>query len=244
MTLTDPTGGVGYAFGEVLPSSHMTTIATQQPDALDGAAGGSYTPTAAIDIGGSYGMGDVTYSGDITMLTTTSINLQGTARVFGQNTVFDDSGIDFLTGAIASFASGASLDLASGADQSFASGSTVTGLYQAGLNFGYQQISDVDEQDIDPRNGRFIELFVSSAERDHDMVETGMTQGDWCVLFCKDTDNTINIHKDGSSYTGDRICALVTSPTGGFSWAVLFYNTGDGHFRLGPHSAGVTGGRD
>ena len=43
MTLLDPTLGVGYAFGEKLPSTHMTTIATQQPRALDIVSGGSYT---------------------------------------------------------------------------------------------------------------------------------------------------------------------------------------------------------
>jgi hypothetical protein len=42
MTLTDPTGGVGYAYGAKLPSTDMTTIATQQPDAVDGSAGGTY----------------------------------------------------------------------------------------------------------------------------------------------------------------------------------------------------------
>ena len=46
--LTDPTGGVGYAFGEVLSSTHMTTIATNQPKAVDGAGGGSYTLSAEL----------------------------------------------------------------------------------------------------------------------------------------------------------------------------------------------------
>lgn len=42
MTLSDPTSGAGYAFGEQLTSAHMTTIATQQPDALDIVNGGTY----------------------------------------------------------------------------------------------------------------------------------------------------------------------------------------------------------
>lgn len=42
MTLLDPTLGVGYAFGEKLPSTHMTSIATQQPRALDAIDGGAY----------------------------------------------------------------------------------------------------------------------------------------------------------------------------------------------------------
>lgn len=43
MTATDPTSGAGYAFGEVLTSAHMTTIANQQPNLLDAIGGGSYT---------------------------------------------------------------------------------------------------------------------------------------------------------------------------------------------------------
>jgi hypothetical protein len=39
---TDPTGGVGYGFGAQLPSAHMTTIATQQPDLVDSATGGTW----------------------------------------------------------------------------------------------------------------------------------------------------------------------------------------------------------
>lgn len=48
MALVDPTGGVGYAFGQKLPSTHMTTIATQQPNAIDGVNGGTYTCLAAL----------------------------------------------------------------------------------------------------------------------------------------------------------------------------------------------------
>ena len=53
MSLTDPTGGAGYSTGEVLTSTHMTTIANQQPYALDGNGGGTYTPSAAIIVNGS-----------------------------------------------------------------------------------------------------------------------------------------------------------------------------------------------
>lgn len=52
MTLVDPTSGVGYAFGEVLPSAHMTTIANNQPDAIDGVLGGAYTATGQIVVNG------------------------------------------------------------------------------------------------------------------------------------------------------------------------------------------------
>lgn len=48
MSLTDPTSGIGYAFGAKLPSSHMTTIATQQPNALDYVNGGTYTCANAM----------------------------------------------------------------------------------------------------------------------------------------------------------------------------------------------------
>lgn len=101
MTATDPTSGVGYSFGEVLPSAHMTTIATQLPDLIDGDGGGSYAPSAVINIAGA-GLnnvtlasgatlsggaatissdvtqsGDVTLSGDTTM--TGAMTLSGTA---------------------------------------------------------------------------------------------------------------------------------------------------------------------
>lgn len=50
MSLSDPTSGAGYAFGQKLPSTHMTTIATQQPDALDIVNGGTYTNLTNITI--------------------------------------------------------------------------------------------------------------------------------------------------------------------------------------------------
>lgn len=54
MSLTDPTSGAGYSFGERLPSSHMTTIATQQPNALDAVGGGTWSSLAAgVTINGS-----------------------------------------------------------------------------------------------------------------------------------------------------------------------------------------------
>lgn len=48
MTLVDPTSGLGYSFGQKLPSTHMTTVATQQPNAIDGVNGGTYTCVAAL----------------------------------------------------------------------------------------------------------------------------------------------------------------------------------------------------
>ena len=54
MTLVDPTSAAGYAFGAKLPAADMTTIATQQPDAVDGVNGGTYA-------------GDFTLNGTITM---------------------------------------------------------------------------------------------------------------------------------------------------------------------------------
>lgn len=55
MSLTDPTSGVGYAFGERLSSAHMTTLATQQPRALDATSGGTYAPTALIRLNSGSG---------------------------------------------------------------------------------------------------------------------------------------------------------------------------------------------
>lgn len=42
MTLVDPTGGLGYSYGQKLPSTHMSTLVTQQPNALDIVNGGTY----------------------------------------------------------------------------------------------------------------------------------------------------------------------------------------------------------
>lgn len=53
MALVDPTGGIGYSFGQKLPSTHMTTIAANQPKAIDGSGGGTYTPAAPIIINGA-----------------------------------------------------------------------------------------------------------------------------------------------------------------------------------------------
>lgn len=53
MTLADPTGGAGYIFGQSLPAAHMTTIATNQPKAVDGNGGGTWTPSAPIILNGT-----------------------------------------------------------------------------------------------------------------------------------------------------------------------------------------------
>lgn len=53
MTLADPTGGAGYIFGQSLPAAHMTTIATNQPKAVDGNGGGTWTPSASIILNGT-----------------------------------------------------------------------------------------------------------------------------------------------------------------------------------------------
>lgn len=53
MTLVDPTAGLGYSFGQKLPSTHMTTIAANQPKAVDGDGGGTWTPSAPIILNGA-----------------------------------------------------------------------------------------------------------------------------------------------------------------------------------------------
>jgi hypothetical protein len=52
MTFTAPKPG-GWAFGEVLASSEMNDFNTDHPNAVDGAAGGTYAPSSAITVGGS-----------------------------------------------------------------------------------------------------------------------------------------------------------------------------------------------
>lgn len=51
--LSDPTAGVGYAFGEILPSADMTTVAVQQPNALDATNGGTWTLGANATVNGA-----------------------------------------------------------------------------------------------------------------------------------------------------------------------------------------------
>ncbi len=53
MALSDPTSGSGYSTGQKLPSTHMTTIATQQVRALDAVNGGSYTLVSTLTADGS-----------------------------------------------------------------------------------------------------------------------------------------------------------------------------------------------
>jgi hypothetical protein len=48
MSASDPKNGVGYAFGEKLPSGHVNTVWGQQPRLLDATNGGSYTLGTAL----------------------------------------------------------------------------------------------------------------------------------------------------------------------------------------------------
>jgi hypothetical protein len=66
MTLVNPKP-LGWAFGEILTSSQMNSIATQLPYALDGLNGGTYTLTSPLAIGGS----GVTVSAGLTAPTVT-----------------------------------------------------------------------------------------------------------------------------------------------------------------------------
>ncbi|HTJ17842.1 MAG TPA: hypothetical protein VL494_13775 [Steroidobacteraceae bacterium] len=51
MTLTNPKP-LGWAFGEILTSTQINSVASQLTHALDGAGGGSYTLSAPLTIGG------------------------------------------------------------------------------------------------------------------------------------------------------------------------------------------------
>lgn len=83
--LTDPTAGVGYAFGEILPSSDMTTIATNQPKCVDGAAGGAYNPTTTITLGGQ----------GLTLAGTANVKLTSRSIVRSQPMAVIDFGSNF-----------------------------------------------------------------------------------------------------------------------------------------------------
>lgn len=54
--LVDPKAGIGYAFGEKLPSAHVNTVWNQQPDAIDGIAGGTYAGTNVLTLSGAFAM--------------------------------------------------------------------------------------------------------------------------------------------------------------------------------------------
>jgi hypothetical protein len=51
LTLSNPKS-LGWAFGEILTSAQMNSLATQLPYALDGAGGGAYTLSAPLSIDG------------------------------------------------------------------------------------------------------------------------------------------------------------------------------------------------
>ena len=91
MTLLDPTLGVGYAFGEKLPSTHMTTIATQQPRALDIVNGGTYTQSAQLSIDG-----DALKGGGTEPILYT--NLKGVPGAGGNGRTVFDHPVDVMAG--------------------------------------------------------------------------------------------------------------------------------------------------
>lgn len=69
---TDPTGGVGYAFGAKLPSAHMTQLAADNANAMSG-QGGSYLLTSDLEILEGSGFSVVIDSALIAQLTVTNI---------------------------------------------------------------------------------------------------------------------------------------------------------------------------
>jgi hypothetical protein len=83
MSLTDPTAGAGYGFGQKLPSAHMTTLATQVVRAADATNGSSHTLTGTLAIGGS---GTVTINPATFNLGATAVNFLGTLNTFATAT--------------------------------------------------------------------------------------------------------------------------------------------------------------
>lgn len=93
--LSDPKSGIGYAYGEKLPSAHVNTVWAQQPNAWDAIAGGSYAATgssvlsgAALEISRTLGLtgnvdfdgcsAEVVNGGTITWMGTTALPKIGT----------------------------------------------------------------------------------------------------------------------------------------------------------------------
>jgi hypothetical protein len=116
MTLTNPKP-LGWAFGELLTSGQMNSIATQLPYALDGANGGPYTLSAPLSIDGDTVTidqlvapnisGVTTFANDVVLaddlFVTDDASVTGDLSVAGSATI-GDTAADFLTvNAAASF---------------------------------------------------------------------------------------------------------------------------------------------
>lgn len=93
MAFTDPTSGVGYAFGEVLPSADMTTIATQQPGALDVIGGGTYSALGAnISLAASSSR-TFTFHTNVSAIFTELAEFNGGVQIDATSTVSDGIGV-------------------------------------------------------------------------------------------------------------------------------------------------------
>jgi len=121
MTLLDPTLGVGYAFGEKLPSTHMTTIATQQPRALDIVNGGPYVQSGQLVIDGDAlkggGTEPILYTN---LLGIVGAGLNGETR-WQHPCVIDGSDMDAITGSSVSIDATSTLNVAGTMDAQAAS---------------------------------------------------------------------------------------------------------------------------
>ncbi len=127
MTLADPTSGVGYAYGQVLPSTHMITIATQQPRALDVVnGGGPYSLGANATVSGGPGWIELE---QLRLISGGSSELDNTLTVSATGEVGIDAGgrIRVQNGGSQLIEGGGEIDIDNGADVYLENGATLTG---------------------------------------------------------------------------------------------------------------------
>lgn len=97
MALQDPTGGIGFQFGEVLSHVDMTTIATQQPDAFDLTSSNTALGTTSFSDKATFEGGLVLNSATGTLQwrldTSTLVNANSDITIASDNFVTDTSSL-------------------------------------------------------------------------------------------------------------------------------------------------------
>lgn len=123
MTFATRKPGGTWADGDVLSGADMTHFDQTIPKAVDGAAGGAYSPTAPIDIGGANGM---RFYGPIAVKSGAAFAIDAGATATIAAPVSHSAGETWLSGGSIALNSGALLNVASGAIVQTTAGATVT----------------------------------------------------------------------------------------------------------------------
>lgn len=228
----------GWAFGELLTSTQMNTIDLNQSRALDGNAGGTYTPSAAVDIGNA------------------GLKLTGTGHVIpasGQLTVQNNGDIVVNSGGQVSWQSGADLLVLAGATLALSglmtiptggailgdAGSTVSlnGTINAPLRLASTgrlrlRTSAVADTNLTITPQSFDVYYAGtttlSSARVWQIDDTNCADGDWMLLCNQDTNNQVDVQNPssvslalivGDSLSANRQWAMVIRVGG--SWRAL-----------------------